>query len=141
MVTNICQGLNESARIIHENNKAKGFWDNDRNEGEMLMLIVTELGEAMEAHRKGKVNRLRSFNSDMSGARLSTEDFNVDNINYSWIINRFETTVKDSYEDEIADTIIRLLDLCAGRGIDIETHIQLKVEYNKSRSHLHGKRY
>lgn len=24
---NLCAGLNESAKIIHENNKAKGFWD------------------------------------------------------------------------------------------------------------------
>ena len=125
----LCIGLNESAKIIHENNKAKGFWDKERNVGEMLMLVVTELSEAMESHRKNKIDFLKSFNQDMNGGGLSIEDFDSENINYGWIVNRFETTVKDSFWDEIADTFIRLLDLCAGLGIDIETHIQLKVEY------------
>jgi hypothetical protein len=44
--------LNEISKQIHENAKAKGFWDKDRNHGEMLMLIVSEVSEAMEADRK-----------------------------------------------------------------------------------------
>lgn len=35
----------------HKIAKEKGFWDKERNVGEMLMLVVTELGEALEAHR------------------------------------------------------------------------------------------
>ena len=31
-----------------------GFWDKERNIGELLMLVTSELGEAMEAHRKSK---------------------------------------------------------------------------------------
>ncbi|MBU2540412.1 MAG: nucleotide pyrophosphohydrolase [Candidatus Omnitrophica bacterium] len=31
--------------------REKGFWDEKRNVGEMLMLIVTELAEAMESYR------------------------------------------------------------------------------------------
>jgi len=38
---------------IHENNKAKGFWDEKRNDGEALMLVVTELAEGLEYLRKG----------------------------------------------------------------------------------------
>jgi NTP pyrophosphatase (non-canonical NTP hydrolase) len=49
--------------------------------------------------------------------------------------------VKDTFEDEIADTVIRLLDLSEGLGIDIEKHIRLKLEYNKTRPHKHGKKY
>lgn len=44
--------LNELANDIYETNKEKGFWDKERNVGEMLMLVNSELGEAMEAHRK-----------------------------------------------------------------------------------------
>jgi NTP pyrophosphatase (non-canonical NTP hydrolase) len=134
-------GLNESANIIFQNNKEKGFWDKERNVGELLMLITSELGEAMEAHRKGKVGRMKSFESDMGYARLSLEDFTPENQNYLWIANRFETTVKDTFEDEIADAVIRLLDLSAGLGIDLEKHINAKVQYNKSRERLHGKSY
>ena len=36
-----------------ENAKAKGFCDSERNDGEVLMLIVSELAEALEALRKG----------------------------------------------------------------------------------------
>jgi hypothetical protein len=50
--------LNELASDIHEDNKK--WWVNihtgeklDRNVGEMLMLAVSELAEAMEGHRKG----------------------------------------------------------------------------------------
>ena len=31
----------------------KGFWDKDRNDGELLMLICSELGECLEALRHG----------------------------------------------------------------------------------------
>ena len=48
---------------------------------------------------------------------------------------------KDTFEDEIADAIIRLLDLCGHLSIDIEKHIKLKLEYNKNRPQKHGKNY
>ena len=37
--------LTELSKEIHQDNKEKGFWDEERNIGEMLMLIVSELGE------------------------------------------------------------------------------------------------
>ena len=46
------RSLNELAQICHGIAVQKGFWDKERNIGEALMLIVTELAEAMEAHRK-----------------------------------------------------------------------------------------
>lgn len=39
---------------VHETAKAKGFWDKERNRGEMLMLVSCELAEALEQHRDGK---------------------------------------------------------------------------------------
>ncbi|MBI4309379.1 MAG: nucleotide pyrophosphohydrolase [Candidatus Omnitrophica bacterium] len=44
--------LNEWSARCHGIAKEKGFWDKERNVGEALMLIVTELAEAMEGHRK-----------------------------------------------------------------------------------------
>jgi NTP pyrophosphatase (non-canonical NTP hydrolase) len=115
-------GLNESAQIIFQNNKAKGFWDKERNVGEMLMLVVSELGEAMESHRKGK---------------FTTEEI--------WLkfaeTGDFKSTIKDTFEDELADAVIRLLDMAAGLGIDLEYHINEKVIYNTTREKYHGKSY
>ena len=49
--------------------------------------------------------------------------------------------MKDTFEDEIADTVIRIFDMCEGFGIDLERHIELKLEYNRTRPYKHGKKY
>lgn len=120
----LCAGLNQSANVIFQNNKEKGFWDNPRNVGELLMLVTSELGEAMEAHRKGK----------FANGHLMADSY------ADWK-EWFENHYKDTFEDEIADAVIRLLDLSAGLGIDLEKHINEKVKYNKLRERLHGKQY
>ena len=95
---------------IHECHKAaktQGFWDRERNVGEMLMLVVSELGEAIEAHRTGA----------------------------------FGIGAKDTFEDEIADAVIRLFDLCGGLGINLEKQMEWKLAFNKKRGVRHGKAY
>jgi len=71
------------------------------------MLVVSELGEAIEAHRTGS----------------------------------FGIGQKDTFEDEIADAIIRLFDLCGGLGIDIEKQMEWKTAFNEKREVRHGKAY
>lgn len=44
--------LQEWSQRCHSIAREKGFWDKERNVGEALMLIVTELAEAMEGYRK-----------------------------------------------------------------------------------------
>tara|TARA_R110002126_G_scaffold5579_3_gene29486 strand:- start:3582 stop:3950 length:369 start_codon:yes stop_codon:yes gene_type:complete len=120
-VKQIVSGLNDSAQEIFAANKAKGFWDKERNVGEMLMLVTTELAEAMDAHQKG---------------------YFASRLNYEEESNEcFEDECKDTFEDELGDAIIRLLDMTAGLGIDIERHINLKLAYNRTRERLHGKKY
>lgn len=46
--------LGDLARQINDNARAKGFWEDDRDLGEMLMLAVSELAEALEEHRAGR---------------------------------------------------------------------------------------
>ncbi|OGW79033.1 MAG: hypothetical protein A2Z83_02090 [Omnitrophica bacterium GWA2_52_8] len=93
--------------MCHTNARRKGFWDSERNVGEMLMLIVSELGEAVEAHRA----------------------------------HQHGLEMKDSFEDELADTAIRLFDLCGGLNIDLEKQLEWKMAYNKTRAVKHGKAY
>lgn len=126
----LCAGLNDAAKQIHEDNKRKGFWDKERNVGEMLMLVTSELGGAMEAHRKGLFVRWEDWENGYS------KQENIEQKKAG-----FELHVKDKFEDEIADAVIRLLDMSAGLGIDLERHINAKVEYNKLRERLHGKIY
>ena len=92
--------IKQWCEVCHSIAKEKGFWDKERNMGEALMLVVTELGEAMEGYRH--------------------QDH-------------------DNFREELADTFIRLFDLCGGLKIDIEAEIIKKAEKNKARPYMHGK--
>ncbi len=92
--------LQQWCELCHGIAREKGFWEKDRNVGEALMLVVTELAEAMEGYRH--------------------QD-------------------KDNFREELADTFIRLFDLCGGLGIDIQAEIEKKCEKNKARPYKHGK--
>lgn len=122
--------LKEISKEIYSVNVSKGFWEDKehKNVGESLMLCVSELSEALEAHRKSHYCTL----TDAERNAYKLEPINME---------RFEKEVKNTFEDEIADTMIRLLDLSEGFGIDIEWHIRQKVNYNKSRPYKHGKAY
>jgi len=47
----------------------------------------------------------------------------------------------DNFKEEIADTFIRLADLCGYLNIDIDEEISKKMKINEGRPKLHGKRY
>lgn len=119
--------LNQLSKRIYENNKEKGFWDNNRQRPECLMLIVSELSEALEADRKGKEADLEAFENALI-MRVDKKQ-------------SFLEHVKDTFQDELTDALIRILDLCGHEGIDIDSHIALKLEYNKTRPHKHGKKF
>jgi NTP pyrophosphatase (non-canonical NTP hydrolase) len=46
----------------------------------------------------------------------------------------------DNFKEELADTVIRIFDLCEAMDIDLEGEIAKKNEANRSRPHLHGKK-
>jgi len=48
---------------------------------------------------------------------------------------------KENFQEEVADTFIRLFDLCGYVGIDIEYEIKRKMKINEGRPRLHGKKY
>ena len=86
----------EQAKEVHANSVAKGFWDEPHSPNHDFMLAITEVSEAVEAHRKG---RTASIPEDI-------EDFPNEAF-----IPSFEAHIKDTLDDELADTQIRLLDI------------------------------
>lgn len=121
--------LNELAQQIHQNNIEKGFYEKPKNIGEMLCLIHSEVSEALEADRKDKY----CSKTDMveMNNRKTEEIF----------INEYVLNVKGTFEEEMADIIIRVLDMCAFKGIDIEQHVVAKMRANRNRIKYHGKKY
>jgi len=96
---------------------AKGFWKDkyERNRKEMCMLMISELAEALEGDRKQKFCCLTSGDSSLLSniERLNREPFDKE-----WT-ELFELFVKDTIQDEIADTIIRVLDYVYGFEIAV----------------------
>lgn len=46
------KSINQYSAEIHQNNVDAGWWDKPREKGTLLMLIVSEVAEAMEGERK-----------------------------------------------------------------------------------------
>ncbi len=92
---------------IHRTAVEHGWWEQKRPFGEVLMLAVTELAEAMEAYRDGNPT------SEKIGGFSKVEE-------------------------ELADTIIRILDYAGGMGLDIEGALCAKMTYNETRPYRHG---
>ena len=87
---------------VHQLAREKGFWDHERNTGEMIALCHSELSEALEALRKGDLGNVG---------------------------------------EELADCVIRIMDMCEGMRIDLEASVAKKHEYNKTRPYRHGKKF
>jgi NTP pyrophosphatase (non-canonical NTP hydrolase) len=146
--------IKELQKEIHQIAIKKGFWEDDitldinyrqanieydqspislsYTVSRKLMLIVSELGEALEALRNNK----------LCNKSINIQDYkDLNNESLPDIISVVDTFIKDTFEDELADSVIRILDLAEWLGIDLETHIKLKIEYNKTRDIKHNKEF
>lgn len=114
--------LNSLARQVHSNAIKKGFWPaSGRSDGECIALMHSELSEALEALRKPMIPKYP----------------------YAWVIKieRNKPPKPVGIAEELADTIIRILDFCGARHIDIDRAVKMKILYNKTRPFRHGKKF
>ena len=105
------------ALYAHQQAEAKGFWKEPYHEDHYLMLVVTELSEAVEADRKGL------------WTHLDLEDLDtLDQYDGEVFAEEFVKMVKDTVEDEIADACIRLLDLIGSKAKEDEEKPVIDVQ-------------
>lgn len=98
--------FNELRDRVYECAKAHGWHDHELSDEHLLMLVITELSEAVQADRKGDYADIRSFDIAIS-------------INGNFFEEMFNACIKDTVEDELADFAIRLLDFAGHIGIDL----------------------
>lgn len=103
--------ISDWAAVIHENAKAHGWYETPRQPGELLMLITCEAAEAMEEIRNG---------------HAMTETY------YD------EKGKMQGVPSELADIVIRVMDMAEFYSIDLEAAIAEKHAYNVQRPYKHG---
>lgn len=99
---------------IHEENVRKGWWETDEDKSipTKLALIHSEVSEALEEYREDRMK--------------------------IWFHSVEENNKPEGFGIELADTLIRILDLAEYLGIDMEECIGTKMRYNATRPYRHG---
>lgn len=106
--------LNELRDRAYKTACDHGFHDEELSNEHCLCLVISELMEAVEADRKGRLGKKCKARFEMEYNRypaLVEEEMRFK--------CSFEKHIKDTLPDELADATIRLLDLCGLRKIDI----------------------
>ena len=107
--------LNELRDRAYKTACNHGFHDEELSNEHCLCLVISELMEAVEADRKGRLGKKCKSRFEMDYNRYPALVEEEKRFKCS-----FEKNVKDTLPDELADAAIRLLDLCGLRKIDIE---------------------
>lgn len=131
--------ISELQKQVHELAKEKGWWPHnilhqddgsateeliEPNIPEKIALMHSELSEALEEYRK--IGIQLEFNHP-SGGKLK-----------GYYIEHTNLDKPEGLFVELADCIIRILDLAGYYDIDMEKLILLKHNYNKTRPYRHG---
>ena len=136
------KGLNDYVRECHKYAVENGFYDERFNIAEKLMLVVSELSEALEVCRKDPYWKEYGFPAWMVLHTPSEQLVGSLEAKDKKAFEEFESIYKDSFQDEIADVLIRIFDLCGAVGIaDIDRHVRAKKAYNAMRPRKHGKEF
>jgi len=104
--------LKDISKRCHGDAKKLGWYDSGKvkSDVESLMMVVTELAEAVEELRVPEAQlEYKGKNGKPEGVAV-----------------------------ELADAVIRLLDLAEFKGIDLERVILEKLDFNLTRGYRHG---
>lgn len=101
---------NKLSKTAHEAALKNGWYEGEQvSINTKLALIKSEAYEAFEAFRKGKYADTTKWAKEINLTESDFKAFAAD----------FKAEIKDTFEDEIADTVIRICDFCGWYGIQL----------------------
>lgn len=105
--------INDYVKEAYETSKSKGWYDNGgHTPAEAIALMHSELSEALESLREGWDPATLYFVGDDAKPTGPASEF--------------------------ADVLIRIFDFCGHHGVDLQSAVEIKMAYNKTREYRHG---
>jgi NTP pyrophosphatase (non-canonical NTP hydrolase) len=111
----LTEGLQWAQAQVTDVNVANGWFESDRTVGDDIALLHSEASEMLEAYRDGGL-------ADQTGEPAEADGL----------------AKPEGFGSEAADVLIRLLDTCHRRGVDLAYEFERKLAFNKTRGHRHG---
>lgn len=120
--------LEKFCKRCHEMSASKGFWTGPENDNvpTKIALLHSELSEMLEGFRNGNPPCDKTIPNQQGGADFLT------------VLDGGELRRLTSIEEEAADVMIRLGDLCGRLKINLGQAVFEKMRYNQQREHMHG---
>lgn len=139
--------LNNLRDRVGKINDKNGFSD----DGKMPMayyagLILTELGEMVDADRKSQFTKLEEFKERLEcldgsiNTSILSED-EIENLKNEHFKKCYKQYLKDTRDMELVGTIVRCLDTANRLNIDLDTLMELELKNNSLREFKHNKNY
>jgi NTP pyrophosphatase (non-canonical NTP hydrolase) len=150
IISNYLKYIDDIAEIIYDDNRIKGFYDDEPKHQEMTLEERKKAGlsedinfwnacdeRARELKRIYLGNKLMLMVTEIAEAHESIRKPDENgNIKPSEHIPQF-----NALEEEIADAIIRLLDFAGYNKLRLAQAIKAKLIFNQSRPYRHGKKF
>lgn len=108
--------LNDLRDRAFECAQSHGFYDQPFSEKHEKMMLICEIAEAVQADRENRHADIDTFNKSIERYKQKCETNIFDDGFYEVA---FEDWIKDTFEDEITDIIIRLLSIYGCLGTDL----------------------
>jgi hypothetical protein len=128
-------GTQSASKGFHRDRPADNPQQLAHWQGNRLMLIVSEAAEAQEEIRLGKAANETYYPGEhryiQSGSGFCAVCDEVEH----------KPSKPEGVPSEIADIVIRCLDFAYTEGFDLESIIEEKLAYNRSREYMHEKNF